>query len=104
MHSAAGHGAGDRVEDARLDSRRLVGDDQQVRGVVALKVDRLISRKPEGEVAIVTELEFARLERRIPYLRVVGEPTDLQPELGADLPHGGRDRQHDALRVSREPP
>jgi hypothetical protein len=53
MDLAAGHGAGDGVPDSRLDPWRLVGDDQDLLAVIALKIFGLVGRKSERKIVVI---------------------------------------------------
>jgi hypothetical protein len=55
MNRAAGPRAGDGVPDARFDPRRLVGNDQDELGVIALEILGLIGGKADGEVVVIAE-------------------------------------------------
>ncbi len=81
---------------------RLIGDDQDVLAVIALKVLGLISRKAHGEVMLAAQLEFGRSQQqRVGHLGALDQPMDLGPQLGPHLPLGGRGGQHDAVLVAR---
>ena len=47
-------------QNSGLDSGRLVGDDQDVLAVIALKVFGLVGRETDREIVVVAELEFGR--------------------------------------------
>src|SRR5208337_5037369 len=78
--------------------------DQKLFAVISLKVFGLIGRKSERVIVIIAELELAGLELRERYPRVIDQPVDFKPELGAYLPLRGRGRQHNAFGVPRQPP
>jgi hypothetical protein len=86
VDSAAGHGAGNRVPNTRLDPRRLVGDDQNLLAVVALEVLGLIGRESQSEIVVIAEFQLGRVQFGIGDFGAVDEPVDLRPQLRAHLP------------------
>jgi hypothetical protein len=103
-HVAPGHRSGHGIPDARLDARRLVGDDQNELAMIALKVLRLIGRKPNREVVVVAEFKFGGFQFWIRNFGAFYEPVDFRPELGSHLALSGRRRQDDPLGVACQPP